>query len=132
MNFWTRKYCCPSCGSRFNQPDLEPWPPDVKWYLPQGLKPQCPRCKVFLIDRKKVTISFVEWGVIAIAVLLSSFLPWRLAPQITFFVSYILIGLRAERRAWAAVPIKEERYIVEISDPAFGKRPSNTHLSKSE
>ena len=56
------------------------------------------------------------WAVIGIAFFISTFLPWRLAPWITWFVFFILFLLHAKIKAWAAIPTKEERYAIEKPD----------------
>ena len=46
------KHLCPVCSQGFDRPVFELWPRGAKWYTPRQMKPTCPHCKAFLLDRK--------------------------------------------------------------------------------
>jgi len=46
------KHLCPVCSLGFDRPIFELWPRGAKWYTPRQMKPTCPHCKAFLLDRR--------------------------------------------------------------------------------
>lgn len=111
------KYRCPNCASRFDQPALGWWPPNVPWYRPQIQKPECPQCKAYLRDRKTFELTIFErWGMRAL-VFASIFSPWRPGTQIValaIFVPWSITYYLRWRKARSSVLVEEERYAARV------------------
>lgn len=106
------KYRCPGCSCRFDSANFALWPPNAKWYVPQGLKSKCPHCEKFLRDRQILERTSVEIGVTILVVIGSLFSPWR--PGTQFVLLFVLFSrdFFRTRRAKSSVTNEEERYAV--------------------
>lgn len=62
-------HLCPVCTRGFDQPIFECWPRGAKWYTPRQMKPTCPHCREFLLDRKNPPLpAKLVWILAAVSV----------------------------------------------------------------
>ena len=113
----TGRYRCPGCGGSFNAPLQAAWPPSANWYRPQTLKPQCPHCRSFLLDRKVLPLTWVDW--LAAVSLVAAVQIFHLKAGIawTVLLALVAIQLWRWRQAISSVRNDAERYAIERNVP---------------
>lgn len=77
------------------------------------MKPQCPHCRAFLHDRKKLPVTWVDWAIVVVLILLTQTL---LLPKYIGLAGILSIAGFHALRGWRAasrVRSDEERYAIE-------------------
>ena len=77
------------------------------------MKPQCPHCQAFLHDRKKLPVTWVDWAIVVVLILLTQTL---LLPKYIGLAGILSIAGFHALRGWRAasrVRSDEERYAIE-------------------
>lgn len=111
------RYVCPNCGRRFERPLLNPWPPHVKWYRPQFLKPQCPQCRSLLRDRTVLPIRRADpFIVLGLVVAVYVFHP-KAGVAVAASLLYVVVQVARWRRALSSVRSEQERYAIDENAP---------------
>lgn len=113
----TGRYRCPRCSGSFNAPRQAAWPPNAKWYRPQVLKPQCPHCQSFLLDRKVLPLTWVDSLAAISLVLAVQGFHLKAGVAVTALLVFVAIQLWRSKQLLSSVRNDAERYAIDKNVP---------------
>lgn len=77
------------------------------------MKPQCPHCQTFLRDRENLPVTWIDWAIVMVLILLTQTLPLPKGFGLAGVLALAGFHVLRWRRAVSRIHSEEERYAIE-------------------